>query len=157
LSAYFERNREEYVDLLLDVSRNGAWHDWIRLFLRGVAEQSEQAIVTCQRLLELWQQYRARMQTARASALGLNLIDALFSSPGVTIPSAASQLNVTYASAKLVIHKLVEAGILREATGRRRNRIYVAPEILGIIASRQERKPEEEIVTPSQERPPASQ
>jgi len=29
LSAYFEKNREQYVDLLLGVSRSGAWQEWI--------------------------------------------------------------------------------------------------------------------------------
>jgi Fic family protein len=145
LSAYFERNREQYADLLLGVSRSGAWQEWIQFFLRGVASQSEDAILRSQKLLELWQQYRARMQTARASALGLDLIDSLFSTPVLTIPMAAGRLKVTYASAQLNVEKLIKRGILREATGNRRNRVYIAPEILQIISSRD---------TPS---PPASE
>jgi hypothetical protein len=43
LSSYFEKNRERYVDLLLDVSRSGSWQEWIQFFLRGVASQSEDA------------------------------------------------------------------------------------------------------------------
>jgi Fic family protein len=136
LSAYFERNREQYVDLLLGVSRSGAWQEWIRFFLRGVAPQSEDAILRSQKLLELWQQYRARMQTARASALGLDLIDSLFSTPVLTIPMAAGRLKVTYASAQFNVEKLIKRGILKEVTGNRRNRVYIAREILQIISSR---------------------
>ena len=76
------------------------------------------------------------MQTARASALGLDLIDSLFSTPALTIPMAAERLKVTYASAQLNVEKLVKRGILNEATGNRRNRVYIAPEILQIISSR---------------------
>ena len=101
LSACFEKNREQYVDLLLGVSRSGAWQEWIQFFLRGVAFQSQDAILRSQKLLELWLQYRGRMQTARASALGLNLIDALFSTPALTVPMAAARLKITYASAQL--------------------------------------------------------
>jgi len=137
LSAYFEKNREQYVDLLLGVSRSGAWQEWIQFFLRGVAFQSQDAILRSQKLLELWLQYRGRMQTARASALGLNLIDALFSTPALTVPMAAARLKITYASAQLNVDKLVKAEILREVTGNRRNRVYVAPEIVQIISSRE--------------------
>ncbi len=95
------------------------------------------AILRSQKLLELWLQYCGRMQTARASALGLNLIDALFSTPALTVPTAAARLKITYASAQLNIDKLVKAEILREVTGNRGNRVYVAPEIVQIISSRE--------------------
>jgi len=138
LSAYFERHRDQYVDLLLEVSKSGAWEEWIQFFLNGVAVQSEDAISRSQDLLALWQKYRSRMQTARASALGLDLIDRLFSKPVVTIPMAAKRLQVTYASAKLNVEKLVANGMLKEVTGNQRNRIYIAPEIVDIISSRKE-------------------
>jgi Fic family protein len=160
LSAYFERHRDQYVDLLFGVSRNGGWDEWIKFFLRGVAQQCEDATVTCQKLLELWQQYRNRMQTARASALGLDLIDALFANPVVTITNAAKRLEVTYASAKLIVDRLVEGGILKEATGHQRNRIYIAPEILGIVISKTDRKPSETVqsgTAPYQKYPPTSE
>jgi hypothetical protein len=41
--------------------------------------------------------------------------------------------DITPRSAQLNIDKLVERGIIREATGRRRNRVYVATEIVGIV------------------------
>jgi Fic family protein len=89
------------------------------------------------KLLELWLQYRRRMQTARASAFGLNLIDALFSNPALSVSMAAARPKITYASAQLNVDKLVNAEILREVTGNRRNRVYVAPEIVRIISSRE--------------------
>lgn len=49
LSAYFERNRDAYMDALLLVSQRGSWEDWIIFFLRGVLEQAKDArdIVKC--------------------------------------------------------------------------------------------------------------
>ena len=44
LSAFFERNRDEYYRRLLAVSRDGQWLEWISFFLRGVAEQSRDAV-----------------------------------------------------------------------------------------------------------------
>jgi len=123
------------------VSRSGAWQEWIQFFLRGVAFQSQDAILRSQKLLELWLQYRGRLQTARASALGLKFIDALFSTPVLTVSMAAARLKITYASAQPNVAKLVKAEILREVTGNRRNRVYVATEIVRIISSRESPTP----------------
>jgi len=133
LSAYFERHKNEYYDHLLRVSQKGAWLDWIRFFLRGIAEQSRDAVIRSARLLALWEQYRTTMQTPRASALILRLIDYLFSYPALTIPQASQMLNLTFRSAQANVQRLVEAGILVERTGGRRNRIFVAPEIVSLI------------------------
>lgn len=133
LSAYFERNRDEYYRLLLSVSQTGDWEGWIRFFLRAVGTQARDAIGRSDKLLALWQSYRTRMQEARASALLLRLVDELFAYPALTNPGAVKRLGITPRSAQLNIQKLVSAGILREATGRRRNRVYIAPEIIGVI------------------------
>jgi ribosomal protein S25 len=54
--------------------------------------------------------------------------------PVTTNSLAVDQLSVTPRSAQLNIEKLVEAGILREVTGNRRNRVYVADQIIEITA-----------------------
>lgn len=133
LSAYFERNRADYYRLLLDVSRRGAWHDWIEFFLRGVEEHSRDALRRAAHLLDLRQAYRRRFEAARASALLLRLIDGLFESPVLSISAAAKQLGVTHRAATLNIGKLVRAGILEEVTGRQRYRLYAAREIIRAI------------------------
>lgn len=133
LSAYFERYRREYYRLLLAVSQSGAWSEWTMFFLRGVAEQARDAIRRSDSLLGLWQDYRKKLQAARASALLLRLVDELFSYPAITIARAAERLNVTRPSAQRNVMKLVKEGILKEATGRQRNRIFVAPAIIDVI------------------------
>ena len=133
LSAFFERYRDEYYRRLLEVGQRGKWKDWIIYFLRGVTSQSRDAIRRSDRLLALWQKYRADLQETRASALLLQLVDELFSYPAITNRSAAQKLSVTPRSAQLNIEKLERANILREATGKLRNRVYVAHEIISII------------------------
>jgi Fic family protein len=75
------------------------------------------------------------MQKARASALVLRLIDELFAYPAINAQRARSLLKVSSPSVHLNIQKLVKAGILRECTGKKRNRIYLAPEIVSVIES----------------------
>jgi len=133
LSAFFERYRDEYYRRLLEVSQHGNWEEWIIYFLRGITSQGRDAIRRSDQLLSLWQRYRNDLQEARASALLLQLIDELFTYPAITNSIAAEKLSVTPRAAQLNIERLQNAKILREATGRRRNRIYVASEIISII------------------------
>lgn len=137
LSAYFERYRQDYYRLLRGVSQQGRWIDWITFFLRGVADQSRDAIRRSSQLLDLWQEYRKRLQSTRSSALALQLVDELFSYPALTVAGAAKLLNVTQRSAQLNIEKLEHSGILEEATGKQRNRIFIAPAIISIIEAQE--------------------
>lgn len=133
LSAYFERHKDDYYGNLLAVSQKGTWEQWIRYFLKAVAIQSRDAVQRIDNLLALRQEYRARLQQARASALLLQLVDDLFDFPAIINPTLSKRMKITPRSAQLNIDKLVERGILREATGQQRNRVYVATEIVGII------------------------
>jgi len=135
LSGFLEKNRDRYIDLLLRVSQKGDWAGWVEFFLEGVAEQSRDVIQRSGLLLELRQQYRDSAQTARASALPLQLVDRLFQAPALTISMAQGLLGVTHVSAQRSIERLVALGILSEVTGQQRNRIYVAKEILSLIGS----------------------
>jgi Fic family protein len=133
LSAYFESNRSSYYEKLLAVSREGMWEEWISFFLIGVAEQSTDVIQRARRLFALRERYRSLLHAARSSALPLKLVDHLFERPAIRIPQARELLDISSRAARLNVEKLVEAGILEEITGRARNRIYLAREILDLL------------------------
>jgi Fic family protein len=130
LSAYFERDRQEYSESLLAVSQKGAWNDWIAFFLRGVAEQAMDGVQRANRLLQLRAHYHLQVQSARSSALLVQLIDYLFESPAVTAAQVKERLGVTPRTAQAHIERLAAEGVIREATGKKRNRVYLADEIL---------------------------
>ncbi len=133
MSSYFNRFRSRYADLLLEVNRKGAWRDWITFFLRGIERQSTDTLDCIDKLLALRADWLKRAKPARSSNSPEKLIDALFRFPGTTVGQAQRLLGVTPRGAKLNIEKLVEQGILHEATGQRRNRVFSASEILEII------------------------
>jgi Fic family protein len=133
LSAYLERSRTEYYDRLLGVTQNGHWAEWLKYFLRGVSEQSRDALARANNLLTLNHSYRRRLEQKRVSAHLLTLLDTLFSRPVVTAKTVTQHLKVTPKSAQQHIDRLISEGILREATGKQRNRIYLAPEILQVL------------------------
>ena len=141
LSAFLEKYRSEYMECLLRVSQEGAWIDWIDFFLEGVAEQSRDAVRRSRQLLDLWQTYRDKMQSARSSVISLQLIDQLFATPAITAAYARKILEVNPVTAQRAIDRLQQAGILQEATGQRRNRVYIAPELFALLDADQAADP----------------
>jgi Fic family protein len=133
LSVYFEAHRQDYYDHLLAVSKRGAWEAWLRFFLRGVAEQSNDAVVRAGRLQLLREQYHRHFQTMRAAGRLLQVVDLLFSRPILGIPQVAEALGVSHQSAGRYVDTLEAEGVLREITGRARSRVYRADELLQAI------------------------
>lgn len=137
LSGYFEKRCDEYADLLLGVSQRGAWLDWVKFFLSGVAEQAAKSVELSQGLLSLRETYRSRIGKMKGSVQALRLVDALFEVyPGLTIPNAQEYLGVTYPTAKAAVKRLIIGNILRKPPSTERyNRIYFAEEILHLLES----------------------
>lgn len=133
LSAYFEKHRETYMSLLLDVSHRRAWNEWIEFFLSAVEAQANDAITRANALLQLWQQFRAIVTTARNSALLGAIVDRLFVTPAITITGVAREFEITYPAAKKNVEKLVAARILEEPNERGRNMIYRAPRVIALV------------------------
>jgi len=132
LSAYLERNRDEYYRRLLGVSLRGEWEAWFAFFLTGVAEQARDARDRARRLMELRESLRERFQKGGSARLPA-LIDYLFEFPMVNVNAVAEHLGVTFRAASQLVDKLVEGGVLSEVTGQSRNRVFTASEILAVV------------------------
>ena len=61
LSCYLKSNRIEYYDRMSEVRRAGNYEQWIKFFLRGVAETAEDATETIDRLNALHQKNEAKL------------------------------------------------------------------------------------------------
>jgi Fic family protein len=133
LSAFFSQHQQTYYDRLAAVSREGDWQGWIEFFLRGVIAQCEHANHSARRIVQQLGIYRDKLQSARSSATLLRLLELVFVNPYVTIPLIAKKLGITFPTAQRAIDGLVQAGILEEISGRQRNRVYMAGELLRLL------------------------
>ena len=133
LSDFFEQYRDEYYRLLLNVSQKGDWKAWLTFFLNGVRQQSEDALSTVQKLLDLQSEYRA-LATARRVPKSVNpLIDYLFANPVISISALSKTWGIPFPTVQRGVDYLIEKGILREITRRSRYRLFVADGIFDII------------------------
>lgn len=134
LSAYIERNKQHYYSLLLRVSQESAWEEWLRFFLYGVVAQASDAVNNIQRLMALKATYDKSLRAKKASGSMTRLIDYLFANPMITVPGAARYLGITYPPAKSAVEKLKDMGILVEYDDKERGRVFVAKEIMAILS-----------------------
>lgn len=135
LSAFFETHQLDYYDRLLAVSLRGEWENWLLFFLQGVSSQSLDAIGRIERLGKLRTTYQERLRRERTAERLLQTLDLLFERPILNIRQLESILDVPYRTAQRYVERLVDIGMVREVTGRARNRIYRADEILKVLES----------------------
>ncbi len=130
LSAYIERNRRDYYELLQGVRTQGNWRSWMLYFLRGVEEISKEGVERSGRMMELRERLRAKVAGKRNA---VRLLEKLFENPYVTVAGAAKLLNVTVPTARQAIRRLEATRILTETTGRKWGRLYLAKAILKAV------------------------
>lgn len=136
LSSAFEQRRNDYVDHLLHLSQTGDWTSWLRFFFESVIVSADEALRLVTALDDLRASMHRELQDTRSSSLLIKLVDSLFERPATSIGAASELLGVTAATASANIAKLAAAGMLKEITGRTRDRVYVAPRILDIVSDR---------------------
>ena len=129
LSVYFERYRQEYYNLLLEVSQKGNWESWLKFFLRGISVQANDSVVRLNRLQTIRTTYQAIAETERNRMRMGQVLDFLFMQPVLSVRQLQTFLNVSFPIAQRYIDRLVDAGVLQEVTGQSRNRIFRANEI----------------------------
>lgn len=133
LSAYLQAHREEYLARLLGVSQDGAWEEWLVFFLNGVAGQALEAQARARRLHDLRETYRLQVQSRPAAARLLRTVGILFAQPILSVAMLSEALQTAFPPAQRYIATLCELGILRETTGRRRRRLYMAEAVLQAV------------------------
>lgn len=132
MSAFFDSNRDEYIDRLFQVSVNGDWEGWIEFCLKGVLAQARDTEQRCEKLLNLSHDFKARLTAISGSNRLSAIVDSLFDSPVLQIPSVADKYSVTYPTAKADIEKLVSLGILDEIP-EYKQKTFFSPHILQTI------------------------
>jgi Fic family protein len=134
LSLYFKQHRSEYYRLLDLVRSEGDWEAWLDFFLEGVEDTASNAVQTAQRLVALFKEDTARVQSlGRAASSVLRLFNALCERPIATLNDSCQRTGLSFPTATKGMDKLMNLGIVKERTGGRRNRVFVYERYLAIL------------------------
>lgn len=140
VSAFFEEHRRDYYDLLQGTRTRGDWRAWLVFFLEGIRVVATDAAKRSKALVALRETYRSQLQ---GKPRAIALIDHLFLNPYTTAASAVRQTKVSLPTALNAIEDLVSTRILREISGRKRGRLYVAPKIYELLVPPSEKREKE--------------
>jgi Fic family protein len=134
-SLYLKQRRSEYYDRLQRIRDDGDWESWLAFFAEGVRETATSAVDTTRRLVDLFRNDRERIRSlgrGRSSALAVH--EALQERPAASVASIARRAGVAIPTAGSTLERLIELGVVRELTGRRRNRLFSYDGYLRILS-----------------------
>ena len=134
LSLHFKKNRSDYYLLLDAVRHHGDWEAWLRFFLEGITETSENAVSVAKRLDALFRDDSLRIRNfARFKSSALLVQQALQKRPISTLGSIATETGLSIPGVTNGMSALEQIGIAREITNRKRNRIYSYDQYISIL------------------------
>ena len=132
ISEYFDEHRQEYYNLLNNVSKKGDLESWLRFFLTAIIDTSNRTLQTINEIDELYNSMKESI-TGVNSIYAINLLDAIFESPVVSFVTLKDRVNAKSPQTIYnLLRKFVKAGILREGSGQR-NKIYIFDQLLKIL------------------------
>lgn len=133
LSLYFKQHREQYYRLLDAVRREGDWESWLEFFLEGVTQTATAAVETAQRLLKIFAEDENLIAAGGRGAGALRTYRALRERPVATIQDLARRAGLSFPTASKAVGVLAKAGVVRELTGGRRDRIFAYGRYLDVL------------------------
>lgn len=104
----------------------GDWESWLKFFLRGIVEVSQEAAATAKKIVELREAHRILIieQFGRVAGNGLKVLESLYSGPIISVNDVAQMTKTSFTAANKLTQKFVEQGLLSEITGQTRNRQF---------------------------------
>ncbi|MBS1986926.1 Fic family protein [Candidatus Dependentiae bacterium] len=134
LSLYLKQNRTIYYDLLQQVRTHGTWETWLEFFLEGVYITATQAVLTTQTINKLFDTDLAKIETlGRVKFTCLTLFEFLKRLPQVSVASVAQELSISAPTARNALKALETLGILKEISGKQRDKVYVYKKYLDVL------------------------
>lgn len=143
LSLAFKRHRQKYYQRLAAVRTEGDWEAWIAFFLACVTEAADDGVQGATRIFRLLNEDRRRVLAhAGATVAVLRLFELLPDHPMMTMSLATELLQTTKMTAQRAIQTLEQAEVLREITGKARDRVYAYRAYLNVLSEDTDTPPE---------------
>jgi Fic family protein len=134
MSLYFKQNRSQYYDLLTKVRLEGDWEEWLLFFVEGIQQTAVSALTTAQRLLKIAEEDKERIQTlGRVAGSALRLHRVFQQRPLGSIRFLAKETSLSHPSVTAALRALDKINIVKEITGKKRNRIFAYDKYLEVI------------------------
>lgn len=135
LSVFFKKHRQAYYEHIQKVRTEGDWEGWIAFFVDAVTATAVDAVAVAQQLYQLQIRDKAKLPAlGRITRSAGQVLDALFETPIVNISKLVEITGLTPVTIGKVLDALEsQAGMVKELTGKKRNRVYAYTEYIHIL------------------------
>ena len=135
LSCYLKSNRIEYYDRMSEVRKSGNYEQWVKFFLRGIAETAEDATETIDRLSALHHKNVELLADvpSRSRKNILNLFLYIERNPIIETVKTAAALGLSRNGTAKYISLFCEKGILKQTAKSGKSLIYSYEAYLDIL------------------------
>ena len=136
LSYFFKRNRNKYYELLNNIRIKGEFEEWIKFFMKGICEISENAITSIQKIVELKKHDIEKIRLlSRGNISKLLLVyDYLLKHPFVKMDDIRNLLNLSKPTVNKLLEDLITLEILEFVEEKKRYRQYVYKKYVDILS-----------------------
>jgi len=138
VSEYLERNRNEYYDRLLAISRDGDWTGWCKFFLKALIAQAKTNHGKALKILALYNEKKDWIVEVTHSQYAVRALDRMFDRPIFRTSDLAAMSDIPKPTAARILREVRDNGLLdelRPANGRR-TAILAFSELLNIAEGR---------------------
>jgi Fic family protein len=132
LSRYIIRNKAAYYDRLLDVTRAGAWEEWILYMLTATEQTAKWTLAKIAGVRSLMAQTADFAREAAPKQYSRELIELIFTQPYCRIENIVDAGIAKRQTASSYLHKLVAIGIL-EARQVGLNKLFLNSKFLALL------------------------
>ena len=135
LSCFLKSNRIEYYDRMSEIRRTGNYEQWIKFFLRGVAETAQDATETIDRLTALHQKNEAKLADVptRSRQNMMNLFAYIERNPIIETVKTAAALGLSRNGVANYIATLCNKDILKYSAKSGKALVFAYEEYLEIL------------------------
>lgn len=117
------------------IRETGDWEIWIDFFLRGTIHTANQATETAIKIYHLFDENRKRIETlGKPTASVLKLHHYLEMNPITSMNAAVSELKISLPTVNKSFGHLIDLGIVKEITGKKRHKIFVYEKYLNLLS-----------------------
>jgi len=136
LSYFFKKNRNRYYELLNNVRVKGEFEEWIKFFIKGICEISEDAISSIQKIIEL---KKADIEKIRNIPKGnisnlLLIYDYLLKHPFLETEDIRRLSDLSKPTINKLLETLIELEILELVEEKKRYKQYVYRKYVDILS-----------------------
>ena len=132
LSRYIIRNKSDYYRLLLDVTSNDVWEEWILYIVRGVEETALWTTGKIAAIRTLQEHTSEFVRNGLPKIYSRELVDLIFEQPYCRIANLVEKNVAKRQTASEYLKALCDIGVLAEQSAGR-EKLFIHPKLLNLL------------------------